>query len=124
MVSASCLPLAEQLPLLPVVDGLRQLQGLDRGALLRDCLQDCAPVRSGRHRQAGAGADVGVDGNSCRGAASRQRLFAAVLQCWRAVHRRRPLLIIIEDLHWSDGATRDFLTYLSAQPAPDRCLSS
>ena len=38
-----------------------------------------------------------------------------MLQCWRAVHQRRPLLIIIEDLHWSDGTTRDFLTYLSAQ---------
>ncbi|HEY5784256.1 MAG TPA: hypothetical protein VIT65_05730 [Microlunatus sp.] len=24
-------------------------------------------------------------------------------------------MIIIEDLHWSDGTTRDFLTYLSAQ---------
>ena len=49
------------------------------------------------------------------GEAPRQRLFAAVLQCWTAVHQRQPLLIIIEDLHWSDGTTRDFLTYLSAQ---------
>ena len=41
VVSASCLPLAEQLPLLPVVNGLRQLNRVDGGALLRDCLQDC-----------------------------------------------------------------------------------
>ena len=42
-----------------------------------------------------------------------------MLQCWTAVQQRRPLLVIIEDLHWSDGTTRDFLTYLSAQPATE-----
>ncbi|HEY5783180.1 MAG TPA: AAA family ATPase, partial [Microlunatus sp.] len=40
-VSASCLPLTEQLPLLPVVDGLRQLHLVEGGALLRDCLKAC-----------------------------------------------------------------------------------
>ena len=43
VVSASCLPLAEQLPLLPVVDGLRQLHLVEGGSLLRDSLQDCPP---------------------------------------------------------------------------------
>ncbi|HEY5840549.1 MAG TPA: AAA family ATPase, partial [Mycobacterium sp.] len=41
VVSASCLPLAEQLPLLPVVEGLRQLHRVEGGGLLEDCLQDC-----------------------------------------------------------------------------------
>ena len=56
-----------------------------------------------------------VTAGAALGEGSRQRLFAAVLQCWEAVRLRRPLVIIIEDLHWSDGTTRDFLTYLSAQ---------
>ena len=114
VVSASCLPLAEQLPLLPVVEGLRQLQGLEQGALLGDWLQECPPyVRDDIARLVPELASA--SSGTAVGEWSRQRLFAAVLQCWRAVHQRRPLLIIVEDLHWSDGATRDFLTYVSAQ---------
>ncbi len=113
-VSASCLPLTEQLPLLPVVDGLRQLHLVEGGALLRDCLEDCPPYVRGDV----AGLVPELTSPSTGTAAEegpRQRLFSAVLQCWRAVHQRRPLLIVIEDLHWSDGTTRDFLTYVSAQ---------
>ena len=114
VVSASCLPLAEQLPLLPVVDGLRQLQGLEDGALLGDCLQECPPyVRDDLARLVPELASAST--GPAAGEWPRQRLFAAVLRCWKAVQQRRPLLIIIEDLHWSDGATRDFLTYVSAQ---------
>ena len=114
VVSASCLPLAEQLPLLPIVDGLRQLQGFEQGALLRGCLQACPPyVRDDIARLVPELAATSTD--TAAGEWSRQRLFAAVLQCWRAVHQRQPLLVIIDDLHWSDGTTRDFLTYVSAQ---------
>ena len=108
-VSASCLPLTEQLPLLPVVDGLRQLHLVEGGALLRGCLEDCPPYVRGDV----AGLVPELTSPSTGTAVEegpRQRLFSAVLQCWRAVHQRRPLLIVIEDLHWSDGATRDFLT--------------
>ena len=114
VVSASCLPLAEQLPLLPVVDGLRQLHLVEGGALLRDCLQDCPPYvwdDIARLVPELTSASTGT----AAGEWPRQRLFTAVVQCWRAVQQRRPLLIIIEDLHWSDGTTRDLLTYLSAQ---------
>ena len=67
VVSASCLPLAEQLPLLPVVDGLRQLHLCRGGRPAGGLLAGLSPLRSGRHRQAGAGADVGVDGNGWPG---------------------------------------------------------
>ena len=114
VVSTSCLPLAEQLPLLPIVDGLRQLQAYEEGALLWDCLQDCPPyVRDDIARLVPELTSTSTE--KAAGEWPRQRLFAAVLQCWQAVQQRRPLLIIIEDMHWSDGATRDFLTFLSAQ---------
>ena len=115
VVSASCLPLAEQLPLLPVVDGLRQLHLVEGGSLLRDSLQDCPPyVRDDIARLVPELTLLST--RTAAGEGPRQRLFAAVLQCWEAVNLRQRLLIIIEDLHWSDGTTRDFLTYVSAQP--------
>ena len=116
VVSAPCQPLAEQLPLLPVVDGLRQLQSLEQGALLQDCLRECPPYVSEDLARLVPELTSGSSG-AAPGEAARQRLFAAVLQCWTAVSRRQRLLITMEDLHWSDGATRDFLTYLSAQRA-------
>ena len=41
VMSASCLALAEQLPLLPIVDALRQLHRVEGSVLLENCLQDC-----------------------------------------------------------------------------------
>lgn len=115
VVSAPCLPLAEQLPLLPVLDGLRQLHGTEDGTLLLDSLEDCPLyVRQEIAR-------VVPELTPATGATSenwpKERLFYAVLQCWTTVRRRRPMLIIIEDLHWSDSATRDFLTYLAGRRA-------
>src|SRR5262249_5673333 len=34
----------------------------------------------------------------------------------------RPLLLVLEDLHWSDYATLDLLTYLARRPGPSRFL--
>lgn len=111
-LSASRLPLGEQLPLLPVVDGFRQLHLVKAGVLLGDCLQDYPPhVRDDIARLV----PELTSPATAAGEWPRQRLFAAVLQCWKAIHQRQPLAIIVEDLDWSDGTTRDSLTYLSAQ---------
>ena len=112
-MSTSCLPLAEQLPLLPVADG-RQLNLVEGGSLLEDWLGDCCPsVRDDIARLVPEVTSASTGRAEEEG--PRQRLLAAVPPRWRAVHQRRPLLIIVEDVHWSDGTIRDFLTYASAQ---------
>jgi DNA-binding SARP family transcriptional activator len=45
-------------------------------------------------------------------AAAGARLLEAVAQLGLALARRRPLLWIVDDLHWADEATRDALLYL------------
>jgi DNA-binding CsgD family transcriptional regulator len=42
---------------------------------------------------------------------SQARLFAQLLGVFASVARSGPLLLVIEDLHWSDGATRDFISF-------------
>ena len=115
MVRGECLPLAGTLPLLPVADALGELARLEGGGLLSAAL-DAAPgyVREevGRllpglgwvgygpgcpGRRVAPGAVVrrggGGAGHSGRGAASGMGL-------------------VVEDVHWADSETLDFLTFL------------
>ena len=49
-------------------------------------------------------------------AASRSELFDALGSALAGLSARAPLILVIEDLHWSDRATRDALTYILTQP--------
>ena len=40
------------------------------------------------------------------------RLFEALLTLMERLGRRAPVVLLIEDLHWADGSTRDFITFL------------
>ncbi|WP_059362433.1 helix-turn-helix transcriptional regulator [Lentzea aerocolonigenes] len=49
-------------------------------------------------------------------AVSRQELFDALGSALAGLSARAPLILVVEDLHWSDRATRDALTYVLTQP--------
>jgi hypothetical protein len=118
VISGGCLPLAEKLPLLPVADALDGLGRLDGGALFEAALA-AAPafVRPEvarllpRLAMAEPVATAPVEGWR------HERLFAGIAELLGGVARRSPLVLLIEDVHWADGATLDFLTYL---PRADR----
>ena len=115
MVRGECLPLADALPLLPVVAALGELGRLDGGTLLEAAL-DSAPgyVRAEVVRllpQLGPGGGTGPGG---RGEGwRRERLFAAVAELLAAVARDSAVGLIVEDVHWADSATLDCLTFLA-----------
>lgn len=50
------------------------------------------------------------------------RLLEAFTQIILAASRLKPLLILLEDLHWSDGATLEALAYLAPRLAAGRVL--
>src|SRR4029079_14108730 len=59
-------------------------------------------------------------------AASQSHLFEALLGVFQQIARERPLLLVIEDLHWADPATRDAIAVLVPKLAADRvglCLT-
>lgn len=47
---------------------------------------------------------------------SRADLFAAVHALFDEVAAHQPLLLVVEDAHWADQATRELLTYLFSRP--------
>ena len=119
LVRGECLPLTGTLPLLPVRDALGELGRLEGGGRLAAAL-DAAPgyVREevgrllpGMDPDGGPGRD-GRDGRDAEW--GRQRLFAGVAELLAAVAAESPggVGLVVEDVHWADGETLDFLTFL------------
>jgi DNA-binding CsgD family transcriptional regulator/tetratricopeptide (TPR) repeat protein len=48
---------------------------------------------------------------------AQQRLFAALAHCLAPPAAKQPLVLVIEDLHWSDERSLDFLLYLLRRSA-------
>ena len=109
-----CLQLGESgLPYAPFVGALRPLlRSLPRERL--DAL-----IGPGRGELShllpdlGAPAAVGPRRDGTPGATAAQaRLFEVVLGLLRRLADDRPLVLILEDLHWADSSTRDLLRFL------------
>ena len=113
-ISGGCLPLAGELPLLPVTGALGELSRLDDGGLLGSALDTVPPyVRAEAARLL---PQLEAGGPGARGRAEgwqRERLFAAVAELLGAAARPAGLAVVIEDVHWADSATLDCLTYLA-----------
>ncbi|WP_329521397.1 helix-turn-helix transcriptional regulator [Spirillospora sp. NBC_01491] len=106
-----CAQLGESMPYLPLTDALWTAA---RGA------SEPAPPESEAIRAALASRPVLgrllPDGDGVPGGASelgQQQLFGAVLGLLGELGRQRPVLLVLEDLHWADSSTRHLLTFLS-----------
>jgi hypothetical protein len=113
-VGGGCLPLAVKPPLLPVADALAQLSRLDGGAPFEAALAAAPPyVRPELARllpRLAAGEPIAAEpAEGWR----YERLFAGVAELLDGVARQSPLALLVEDVHWADGTTLDFLTYLT-----------
>ncbi|QFG20525.1 LuxR family transcriptional regulator [Actinomadura sp. WMMB 499] len=104
-----CAELGESVPYLPLADALWAASrdggpaaGAVRDALAaRPVLERLLPDGDGGRAEPLA-PDLG-----------RQRLFGAALGLLGELGGDRPVLLVLEDLHWADRSTRDLLTFLS-----------
>jgi len=115
MVRGECLPLAGTLPLLPVAQALRDLAETEGGRLLEEALTNSpAYVREEVGRllpQVGSGGGPGAGAQD--GGWRQERLFSAVADLLGAVAGDSGTGLVVEDVHWADSATLDFLTFLA-----------
>ncbi len=104
-----CVPLGEsELPFAPIVAVLRMALRGPAAELLEEAPE---PVRVELARLAPELARPG-DEPPAPSATSRSRLFEQLLAVVRLLTTARLTLIVLEDLHWSDAATRDLLAFL------------
>jgi DNA-binding CsgD family transcriptional regulator/tetratricopeptide (TPR) repeat protein len=120
VVAGACVDLGD-LPYAPLVDALRSLVrdiGLDRLRQLAGSgfasLTRLAPFLGDFIAEPG---DVDAPEQH-----ARSRLFEAVLHLFGQLSAETPVLVIIEDLHWADRSTLDFLSFLLKALTEERLL--
>jgi DNA-binding CsgD family transcriptional regulator len=108
VLSGRCAELGDSIPYLPLADALRDATtgpGADQGLL--DAIE-ARPVLGRLLPDRGAEAPpADLPG------LAQQQLFGAVLGMLAELAARRPVLLVLEDLHWADRSTRDLVTFLS-----------
>jgi ATP/maltotriose-dependent transcriptional regulator MalT len=102
-----------ELPYAPLVGALRPM--LRDGHPALEALPD--PLR------AALGAVLPGFGDRVLGAdTSQASVFEALLSLLERLADERPVLLVIEDLHWADSSTRSFLSFLSRTLCGERIL--
>ncbi|MEO3814948.1 AAA family ATPase [Sphaerisporangium sp. B11E5] len=114
VLTGQCAELGDTLPYLPLADALR-------GAARDD---DIGPLIAGRPMLDGLVGGTWSDAGGEAGAGlTQQRLFGSTLAFLAELSESRPVLFVLEDLHWADRSTRDLLVFLSRMLQRERvCL--
>ncbi len=103
---------------LPVLEALGQLaRGVD-GSRVRALLARCAPTWLAQ--MPALAAELGRAPGPAGDTISRERMLREAAELVETIAAERPLVLALEDLHWSDRATLDLLAYLAErrEPAP------
>jgi DNA-binding CsgD family transcriptional regulator len=109
VLSGRCAELGDSIPYLPLADALRDgTTGPAAAGPLLDALAS-RPVLG--RLLPDRGTSPGDDGDLT--GLAQQQLFGAVLGMLAELAAVRPVLLILEDLHWADRSTRDLVTFLS-----------
>jgi DNA-binding CsgD family transcriptional regulator len=122
VLSGECVELGDgELPYAPLVGALRPLARAGDPALLelppaaRQELAALLPGLSG-------GPELRPQFESERRSESQARLFEALLSALDRLSRDGPVVLIVEDVHWADRSTRDFLSFLGRNLADERVV--
>ena len=107
-------------PHLPVLEALDQITAADPA--LADVLRVAAPTWFLHVAAPLLGPSPTVGAPEVTGTGSPERLMRELTTFLEEASRRRPIVIVIEDLHWADLATIDLLAHLAPRLARIRLL--
>ncbi|WP_394828483.1 protein kinase domain-containing protein [Pendulispora albinea] len=133
VVRCQCWPHFQNSALQPIIEGLARQLGLraldpegDHLALLEQALTEIDPALR-EHAPllcafCGLRNEDGEPPPSLGPDAFRRRLLDALLAIFSGLASGRPTIVIVEDAHWSDGATLELLNVLCTKAATARML--
>ena len=114
----------EGLPFAPIVEALRRLPALVAAGEI-DGIHDISELRSSETAELGRLIPELGSGSPDpeifdRPAWVQARIFEGLLTLLRTLGEHRPVLLVVEDMHWSDSSTRDVLSFLARNAQGER----
>ncbi len=112
VISGRCLPYGEGITFWPLAEALRDLAGIaadDDDALIRVKLVDLAPAEP----SSGAVVDIVLGVLGVAPVSAKDETFWAVRRLLEAAAARRPLVLVLDDLHWAEATLIDLIEHLA-----------
>jgi tetratricopeptide (TPR) repeat protein len=100
-VTGRCLPYGDGITFWPVLEILRRLGGHESVGAILDGAEDTQRVVERLGALSGSGAPVSAD-----------ELFWAIRRLLEGLASKRPLLVVLDDLHWAETTFLDLVEYL------------
>ena len=96
---------------MPVLEAISRLCGEDETRAAAEIVSHHAPTWAGQ-MPALHGSDNGKSRPGARGG-TQDRMLREMVEALEALASRQPLVLILEDIHWSDPSTIDLITRLA-----------
>jgi predicted ATPase/DNA-binding winged helix-turn-helix (wHTH) protein len=107
-------------PYLPLIEALTRLAGAADGGRVKEILATHAPSWLAQMPSLWTRSERGT--LETRGRATRERMLRELTQAVEAIAAQAPLLLKLEDIHWSDASTLDWLAHVARRPEPARLM--
>ena len=107
-------------PYLPLIEALTRLAGDTDGAAVKEILSTQAP--SWLSQMPALWTRSERSALEARGRATRERMMRELTLAIEAIASDVPLLLKLEDIHWSDTSTLDWLAHVARRPEPARLM--
>jgi DNA-binding winged helix-turn-helix (wHTH) protein/tetratricopeptide (TPR) repeat protein len=106
---------------LPVLDALGRMGRSAHGPVVVDALETSAPTWLAQMPGLATPEQLANAERRAIGA-SRERMLREMVETLELLSRDVALVLLLEDLHWSDPSTLDLVTWISQRPDPARFL--
>ena len=107
-------------PYLPLIEAFARLAGDQDGSTVREILSNQAPSWLAQMPSLWTRSERRVF--EARSRATRERMMRELTLAVEAIASDIPLLLKLEDIHWSDVSTLDWLAHVARRPDPARLL--
>ncbi len=130
VLSGGCVGVAEgSLPFGPIVEAVRPLvraledrEGEGPAEGWSPATRDAVVAVAAAFRFAGEASVRSMDAAELRPEWTRSRLYETLLDLLRRLGAERPVVLVVEDLHWADDSTRELLAFLTRNIRDERLL--
>ena len=107
-------------PYLPLIEALTRLAAAPDGAPIKTALATHAPSWFAQMPSLWSRSDRRTQ--EARGRATRERMLRELTHAVEAISSDLPLVLKLEDIHWSDASTLDWLAHVGRRPEPARLM--